>query len=180
MSAILSFFSSEVLAGFVLALSGILLGCIAMLARLLFRVRTLEERQKLFLKGKKGADLEAVIMRHDQEIDCIDKEIEEISRLSEDIRRLALSGIHRIGVVRFNPFQDTGGNQSFSIALLDGSNSGFVISSLLSREGGRVYAKPVVSGEAKDYPFTAEEKRAIELAKKRTVIEIENTKTQST
>lgn len=173
MNAMLSFFSPEILAGFILALSGGAIGCIAIIVRLSFRVRKLEERQKLFLKGKKGADLESVILRHDQEIDCIDKEIEEMSRLSEDIRRLALAGIHRIGVVRFNPFQDTGGNQSFSIALLDGSNSGFVISSLLSREGGRVYAKPVVSGEAKDYPFTAEEKHAIELAKKRVVIETE-------
>lgn len=176
MSAFLSFFSPGVLAGSILALSGALIGCATVMFWLLSRVRELEQRQKLFLKGKKGADLEAVILRHDQEIDCIDKEIEEISRLSEDIRRLALSGIHRIGVVRFNPFQDTGGNQSFSIALLDGSNSGFVISSLLSREGGRVYAKPVLSGEAKDYPFTTEEKRAIELAEKRVVMETENPK----
>jgi hypothetical protein len=138
---------------------------IAFLVWKLFRTtRELEERQKMFLKGKHGADLEAVIMRHDQEIGNLDTEIQELFALSERIRALATIGIHKVGIVRFNPFQDTGSNQSWSLALLDGNATGVVISSLLSRESAHVYGKPVVQGQARDFPFTTEEKRAIELA----------------
>lgn len=120
----------------------------------------------MFLKGKHGADLESVIVRHDQEIGTLDSEIQDLSESIEAVRKLANRGIHKVGIVRFNPFQDTGSNQSFSVALLDGESNGIVVSSLLSRESGRVYAKPVVQGNAKDFPFTAEEKHAIQLAQK--------------
>ncbi|MEP7162692.1 MAG: DUF4446 family protein, partial [Candidatus Moraniibacteriota bacterium] len=55
--------------------------------------------------------------------------------------------------------------QSFAIAFLDGKNSGAVISSLHTREGTRVYAKPVKAGEADGFPLTDEEKTVIEQAK---------------
>ena len=128
------------------------------------RTRLLEDRQKMFLKGKNGADLESVILRHDQEIGTLDTEIQELFEFSKKIHSLATIGIHKVGIVRFNPFQDTGSNQSWSIALLDGKNTGIVISSLLSRESARVYAKPVLTGAAGDYPLTNEERRAIEIA----------------
>jgi hypothetical protein len=134
--------------------------------RLSRKTRELEERQKMFLKGKNGADLEAVVLRHDKEIGNLDTEIQELFEISEKIRGLAHIGIHKVGIVRFNPFQDTGGNQSWSIAILNGNNTGLVISSLLSRESARVYAKPVIQGHHGDFPLTAEEKHAIELAQK--------------
>ncbi len=149
-----------------IAASSILFAVLLFLIWRLFRAtRELGERQKMFLKGKHGADLEAVIMRHDQEIGSLDTEIQELFAFAEKNRALATIGIHKVGIVRFNPFQDTGSNQSWSIALLDGDTTGVVISSLLSRESARVYAKPVIRGQAKDFPLTAEEKRAIELAK---------------
>jgi len=46
-------------------------------------------------------------------------------------------------VVRFNPFSEVGGDQSFSIALMDGNNDGFMITALYTRDGNRVYAKPI-------------------------------------
>jgi hypothetical protein len=66
-----------------------------------------------------------------------------------------------VSVLRFNPFKEVGGNQSFCVALLDGKNSGVVISSLHTREGTRVYAKPVIAGNADGFPLTEEEKTAI-------------------
>jgi hypothetical protein len=72
--------------------------------------------------------------------------------------------VHKVGVVRFNPFKDLGGDQSFSIALLDGENNGVVVSSLHTREGNRVYAKPVELGKAVKHPLTEEEQEAIKKA----------------
>lgn len=163
--ASLGFFTTPVglaalsIGGGILFLSGTIL-----FVRLFRKVRELEERQKMFLKGKNGADLESVVLRHDKEIGTLDSEIQELYEIAEKIRSLAAIGIHKVGIVRFNPFQDTGSNQSWSIALLDGANTGIVISSLLSRESGRVYAKPVLRGEPQDFPLTTEERRAIDIA----------------
>ncbi len=72
--------------------------------------------------------------------------------------------IQKYALVRFNPFEDTGGDQSFVVALLDGTNSGLVISSLHSRGGTRVYAKPVVGAKATTHQFSKEEKEVVEKA----------------
>jgi hypothetical protein len=66
----------------------------------------------------------------------------------------------RIGIVRFNPFEDTGGNQSFAIALLDTHGDGVVISSLHARGSTRVYAKAVKGGKAES-AASAEEAQAL-------------------
>jgi hypothetical protein len=66
-------------------------------------------------------------------------------------------------VVRFNPFEDTGGNQSFAIALLDAHGDGVVISSLHARGSTRIYAKAVRAGRA-DGAASAEEAQALRQA----------------
>jgi hypothetical protein len=68
--------------------------------------------------------------------------------------------IQRVGLVRFNPFDDTGGDQSFALALLDGRGDGVVISSLHSRSGTRFYAKPVKAGRT-THALATEEAQAL-------------------
>lgn len=72
--------------------------------------------------------------------------------------------IQKIGLVRFNPFSDTGGDQSFSLALLNRLNSGVLISGLHTRDRTRIYVKPVKKAKSA-YVLSKEEKRAIEEAK---------------
>ena len=72
--------------------------------------------------------------------------------------------IQRVGVVRFNPFPDTGGNQSFVMALLDARGDGVVLSSLHSRGGTRVYLKQVNAGKA-ETALSEEELEAIRRAR---------------
>ena len=76
--------------------------------------------------------------------------------LSKDLRK--------IGLVRYNPFSDAGGDQSFALALLDDKKNGVVLSSLYGREMNRVYAKQIEKGASK-YSLTEEEKTAIQNAK---------------
>lgn len=89
----------------------------------------------------------------------VDVLVTEYQRLATMLQ----SCIQQIGVVRFNPFEDTGGDQSFVIALLDGRGSGFVLTSLHGRAGTRVYAKPVEHGQAV-YALSTEEQEAIRRA----------------
>lgn len=72
--------------------------------------------------------------------------------------------IQRIGIVRFNPFADTGGAQSFSIALLDGRDNGIVMTSLYGRAGNRWYVKELVAGKGKGHELSKEEEEAIRSA----------------
>lgn len=71
--------------------------------------------------------------------------------------------IQRVGVVRYNPFEDTGSNQSFVLAMLDARGDGFVLSSLHSRQATRMFLKPVSSGKA-DLAVSDEEAEAIRIA----------------
>lgn len=69
--------------------------------------------------------------------------------------------IQKIGLLRFNPFKDTGGDQSFILALVDAQNTGVVISSLHTRTGTRWYAKQVVKGQGTEHELSSEEEKAV-------------------
>lgn len=73
--------------------------------------------------------------------------------------------IQKVGLVRFNPFKDTGGDQSFILALVDAKETGIVISSLHTRTGTRWYAKKVVNGKGLEYELSDEERKALTGAK---------------
>ena len=82
--------------------------------------------------------------------------------LTLELGKLAADGqlhIQRIGIVRFNPFADTGGAQSFTMSLLDGQDNGIVITSLYARTGNRWYVKEVQKGTGKDVELSREEQR---------------------
>ena len=90
----------------------------------------------------------------------------DLFKIVKKLEKENIYNIQKIGLVRFNPFAEVGGNQSFSLALLDGESSGLVISSLHSREVARIYAKPVKKGKAVGYQLSTEEIQAIKNARK--------------
>lgn len=122
-----------------------------------------KKKNKELFKGTKGRDLEKVIRKSGRDIKKLNQDYQDLLKISEKIHDIASKGIQKVGIVRFNPFQDTGGNQSFAIALLDYYNNGLVISSLHSREGTRTYTKPIKNGQS-EYNLSNEEKEAIKKA----------------
>lgn len=94
----------------------------------------------------------------------LEKNFEKLSEEIEKLKKENRFNVQKVGIIRFNPFRESGGDQSFSIALLDGSDDGVVITSLYGREENRVYAKPVKAGQSK-YSLSEEEKEAINIAK---------------
>lgn len=91
---------------------------------------------------------------------------QELRRELDESLRDGKQHIQRIGIVRFNPFADTGGSQSFTIALLDGHDDGFILTSLYARTGNRWYLKEVRGGKGKNIELSNEEAHAIKQAKK--------------
>ena len=103
-------------------------------------------------------------------LDEVKKEKEIDLELKKSIEKIELEGqqhIQKIGFIRFNPFAETGGNQSFILAVLDGNNSGFVLTSLHSRESTRIFSKPVKEGKEDGFEFSKEEIQAVVAATKK-------------
>jgi hypothetical protein len=130
---------------------------------LVFYLFKLKRKLDLFFRGKKAKNLEEVLFEQIKKIKKQDKDLKEIFKEIRRLEEISQKTFQKIGVVRFNPFGNVGGNQSFIIALLDRGNNGFVISSLYTREGNRVYAKPIKDGKSQ-YFLSNEEKEAISKA----------------
>lgn len=82
----------------------------------------------------------------------------------EKVSKEAFSHFQKIGLVHFNPFEEVGGDQSFSLALLDGENNGLILTSLTSRTGTRWYTKMIKKAQGTGTELSKEEKEAIEQA----------------
>jgi len=91
------------------------------------------------------------------------EQLEILSQKLADLQKKSKLSVQRVGMVRFNPFNEVGSNQSFSLALLDDNNDGLVITSLYTRQENRIYGKPIKAGNS-EYTLSNEEKQAIEKA----------------
>lgn|SRR3989338_4107878 len=131
---------------------------------LFLKFTTFRKTQKQLMSGEgEGANLEEIVLKQKKQISTLTKNLKELGKLLEEIVENNKINMQKAGVVRFNPFADTGGNMSFTIALLDGRDNGILISSLHSREGTRIYAKALENGQG--HNLTDEEKEAIVKAK---------------
>ncbi|MDP3762489.1 MAG: DUF4446 family protein [bacterium] len=126
----------------------------------------LELRLRRVFGGKRPGDLEEVLRAVAKELRELDASREEIEKYLETVEKRLRRSVQHVGIVRFNPFEDAGGDQSFAIAVLDESKNGIVISSLYGRGMSRIYAKPLEKAASR-YQLSEEEKRAIAEALKK-------------
>lgn len=117
------------------------------------------------IKGVTEHSLHAVLERIIADLDIAKKDIAYLRETCDRMEKEGQLHIQKIGLLRFNPFKDTGGDQSFILALVDGQNTGVIISGLYSRSGTRWYAKKVLHGSPVDHEFSDEEKQALKEAK---------------
>jgi uncharacterized protein DUF4446 len=128
------------------------------------RLARLRRRIEGLTRGSEGRSLEAVLEGHLEKVFKVERELDELAARQAVVEAGARRAFQHVGIVRFNPFEDTGGNQSFAVALLDAHSDGFVLSSLHSRVGTRVYAKVVAGGRA-EATLSTEEAEALRLAR---------------
>ena len=123
------------------------------------------ENKKLdaVLENGKAKDLKDFVLKQQDKNRALELELEKAFLKIENLEDISAKTIHKTGIIRFNPFNDMGGNQSFAIALLNAKNNGFVISSLFIQEGNRVYTKEVKNGKS-SHSLSKEELEAIEKA----------------
>ncbi len=128
-----------------------------------YLLKTVSHYKKL-TKGSQNLGLDKILERIVDKQDIEAKNISELTSIFVNAQTQAQAHFQKVSLVRFNPFEDAGGDQSFALALLDAKNNGIVISSLHSRSGTRVYAKAVAGAKPQVHQFTKEEKEAVEKA----------------
>lgn len=117
------------------------------------------------IKGASGKTLQHVLDSLVKDGEKNRKDIDGLKIICDRIEKEGRLHIQKIGLLRFNPFKDTGGDQSFVLALVDGQNTGVVISGIYSRLGTRWYAKRVIEGKGIEHELSDEEKQALKSAK---------------
>ncbi len=127
------------------------------------RTARIERRLTGLTRGADGTSLEAVLDAHLDKVYAVARELDDVAARTAVLEAAQRRAFQRVGLVRYNPFEETGGNQSFALALLDARGDGWVLSSLHARAGTRVYAKTVAGGRV-DTGMSGEETEAVRLA----------------
>lgn len=127
-------------------------------------IQKMQKLRTLFFAGKKAGDLEQLILNQNKKINELHAQLDYVEETVKALAERQKFSIQKLGVIRYNPFQDDGGNLSFSMAVLDDHNNGVVITSLHGREANRTYAKPIKEGRS-DFGLTGEEEKAIATAR---------------
>jgi hypothetical protein len=147
-----------------LALTVVVLALVGAVIWLALRLRRAEARYRVLTEGTNGGNLESMLADHVAQVRDATGRVVELDELTRRLERASRSHLQRVGFLRFNPFRDAGGDQSFALALADQDGNGVAISSLHSRDVTRVYGKPL-SGWESPYPLTDEEQQAIKKAR---------------
>jgi hypothetical protein len=127
------------------------------------RLGGMGRRNRRMTRGASGGNFDDVMERHLRRLEETAQRLDDLAAQCSGLDLAVRGCLQRIGIVRFNPFEDVGGDQSFSIALLDAKGDGIVISSLYGRRESRVYLKPIDRGQSK-YALSEEEGKALRLA----------------
>jgi hypothetical protein len=128
-----------------------------------FRTSKILRKYKRLMRGSDNKNLEAMLYNH---LDSVQSGLTRIKDL--ELSFSTLNGrlnrcIQRVGIVRYNAFDQMGGDQSYSIALLDDKGDGIVLTGLYGRSASTTFSKPIHNRQSK-YALSNEEKEAIELA----------------
>ena len=127
------------------------------------KINKLNRKYDYFMRGRDAESLEDFLMEISEEVRRLQEEDRGAKDTIRSINRNIRASYQKFGLVRYNAFKGMGGNLSFAMAMLDYTNSGFVLNSVHSREGCYLYLKRVDMGQT-DGPLGNEEKEAVEQA----------------
>ncbi|MBI2798309.1 DUF4446 family protein [Candidatus Saccharibacteria bacterium] len=123
----------------------------------------LQQKYGQFLKGAEAKQIEEMVKNYSKAVTDAHQKLEELAVFCAKLHKNQKFAISNFGLIRFNPFGDTGGDQSFALALLDRNHDGVVLTGVHSRNTTRVYAKQIHQGTSKSN-LSGEEKQALTTA----------------
>jgi len=145
------------------ALVALGVAALSLLVAIWLLIRTHRLTQLAAFRPEAPASLQDAVERDAQRVDQLSRRVDDVAAGLTPVEARSSLALQRVGVVRFNPFEDTGGQQSFALTVLDARGSGVVVSSLHSRQATRVYLKHVGDGHS-DAALSHDEAEAIRRA----------------
>lgn len=130
---------------------------------LLLRQSRLEVNYRIFMKGKNGKSLQEIFRQQLEDIDVIREQTDLLHKRMMYVEKSLNKSYQKCGIVKYDAFKEIGGKLSFAYALLNDSNTGFVMNCIHSREGSYTYIKDVIRGEC-ELQLCEEEAEAIRIA----------------
>ena len=132
----------------IIALAVILLATLGLLIYIVLEFNKIKKKHEAFLTGKDGNNLEEVVLRRFKEIDTLKVQAQKNKEGIAEINEEMLSVYKKVGIVKYDAFNEMGGKLSFALAMLDKCNNGYLINAMHSREGCYTYIKEIVKGES--------------------------------
>ena len=129
------------------------------------KLKRLRTKYNNFMNGLGDKNIEQLLDTYLDKVNQMSVKNKEIENHILDIERNLVQCVQKVGIVRYNAFENVGSDLSFSIALLDNKDDGIVLSGIYSRDSSSTYAKPIISGKSR-YTLSAEEMQALDFAKK--------------
>lgn len=154
------------LVGWLAAVLAVVLGVLLYMQN--SRLSRLERQFRSLMKGAGATTLTMsfgdLVANQAERLEDTRTDLDALRQTVQGMEAPVSRSVQYIGVVRYNPFGDTGGDQSFAVALLDQHADGVVISSLHGRTATRFYAKPIKGGASSGLSLSEEEEQAIKQA----------------
>lgn len=146
-----------------LVMLGLFILALILFSIVIVRLNKVKKQYDVLLRGMENKNLEDIILTNAQTINKMQNQFEENKKLLELIGQDMHTCIKRINLKRYNAFDGVGGEQSFSLALLDENGTGIVISSIHGRDDARTYAKTIINGKS-SYHLSDEERIVVQNA----------------
>lgn len=127
------------------------------------RLSYVNRKYYVLMSGKKGKDLEKIIFTRFKEMDKVKRNARRVTSEHQKFKGHLDSCYNKIGLIKYDAFENQTGKLSFSLALLNTDNSGIVLNTMHSRDGCYTYAKEIIKGESY-INLSEEEKQAIQKA----------------
>ena len=129
------------------------------------KIKKLKQKYDRFMNGVNEGNLETVLGDCLNKVNFVVDKNKELEYQINTIERNMYYCVQKVGIVRYNGFDNVGSDLSFSIAMLDNNDDGIILSSLYSRDSSSTYAKPITGSKSR-YALSAEEIKALDIAKK--------------
>ncbi len=129
------------------------------------KIRKLKSKYDNFMQGSGDQNIEQVVENYQSKVLEVLKKGKDIETEINKVERTLIKCVQKIGIVRYNAFDDVGSDLSFVVALMDGNEDGVLINGVYSRDNTTVYSKPLKAGKS-NVALSSEEMKAIETAKK--------------
>lgn len=148
-----------------MGMAGVILLLFILLLITMIKDHGTRKRYKQFMSGENGKSMEKAILDKFKSIDTLESEVKDINSELDAINEQLITTYQKIGIVKYDAFQEIGGKLSFVLVLLTAEDNGIIINSMhSSKEGCYTYAKEVVNGEVYVI-LSEEEQQALEEAK---------------